>query len=299
MNEETMSVELETEGFEGFDESDSLVPDDLFEEETESETPETVETESKHEEAPVVDQHDDGESKPEEQQAQPEEAEQTFELNYMGNKSVVGRNEIIALAQKGMDYDRIKSRSDEIMPELESLRENKGKAEQYESFLSKLAARSNTDIQGLMDNIEAKIMVESGKAINEEIALERIKLEREKAAFESSKKASEQPKKEEKPVDPAADVKKSDVAEAKRQDEFIAFAKEYPDVKPTDIPKEVWADFNSGKSLVGAYSKYENKLLREKISTMEQEKNNKAKSTGSWDSAGAGTFEDPDFAGWE
>ena len=37
-----------------------------------------------------------------------------FELHYMGEKKTVGRDEAIALAQKGMDYDRIRTRYERL-----------------------------------------------------------------------------------------------------------------------------------------------------------------------------------------
>ena len=40
--------------------------------------------------------------------------DQTFRLKYMGEELIVGRDEVIRLAQKGMDYDRIRARADEL-----------------------------------------------------------------------------------------------------------------------------------------------------------------------------------------
>ena len=67
----------------------------------------------------------------------------------------------------------------------------------------------------------------------------------------------------------------------------------------SDIPKEVWDDFNSGKSLVGAYAKYENKMLREQLAAAEQNNKNRERSTGSRDNAGAGKQKDAFDLGWD
>lgn len=56
-------------------------------------------------------------SKPE----KPAEAE-SFTLRHLGETKNVGREEVIALAQKGMDYDRIRSKLGDASREIESLR---------------------------------------------------------------------------------------------------------------------------------------------------------------------------------
>lgn len=55
--------------------------------------------------------------------AKPEPAEpESFTLRHLGETKNVGREEVIALAQKGMDYDRIRSKLGDASRELESLR---------------------------------------------------------------------------------------------------------------------------------------------------------------------------------
>lgn len=51
----------------------------------------------------------------------PAEAE-SFTLRHLGETKNVGREEVIALAQKGMDYDRIRSKLGDASREIESLR---------------------------------------------------------------------------------------------------------------------------------------------------------------------------------
>lgn len=294
--ESTVSTEAEVTAFDsGWDDYDATPTYAVAEENTADEAEETPA------EATETEASTDGENQTTEQTetteadaTKPTEAEQTFELKYMGNLERVGRNEVIALAQKGKDYDRIHGKLDEITPEFERLKGLEADYNKYSSFLSKLAAQSNTDIQGLMDSVEAKVMANE-KGISEDIALERVKLNRERAEFEAQKNTKTEPA-EQKAA--PAETQQS-VAEAKRQDEFIAFAQEYPDVKPETIPKEVWEEFNKGKSLVGAYSRYENKQLREKLDAMEQNNKNRERSTGSRDSAGTGKQKDAFDLGWD
>lgn len=75
---------------------------------------------------------------------------------------------------------------------------------------------------------------------------------------------------------------------AKQEEDYKAFLDTFPDTKPEDIPQSVWNDVNKGKSLVDAYTRFENQQLKEKLSKLtEQEKieqqnqENAASSTGS------------------
>jgi hypothetical protein len=70
--------------------------------------------------------------------------------------------------------------------------------------------------------------------------------------------------------------------------DFQAFVETFPDAKNEDIPQAVWDEVNKGKSLVDAYTKYENQTLKQKLAEVEQAKQieqqnqeNAASSTGS------------------
>lgn len=54
----------------------------------------------------------------------------------------------------------------------------------------------------------------------------------------------------------------------KQEADFKAFLDTYSDVKPESIPVEVWQEVRAGKSLVDAYAKYENKMLKDKIAQL-------------------------------
>lgn len=56
------------------------------------------------------------------------------------------------------------------------------------------------------------------------------------------------------------------LAEQKRQEEdWKAFASAYPEIKAEDIPDSVVVEVAQGKSLVDAYARYENKVLKTKL----------------------------------
>lgn len=245
------------------------------------------------------------EAEAEAQKAEPEQND-SFELNYMGEKSTVGRNEVVALAQKGMDYDRIRQERDGMSEELKELRGNKEKLAEYEGFLDKLARSAGIDIPTLIDNTLAKALVaeeaKKGNTITEEFAMQRIKFDREKAAFEKQKQGGgEQPKKQdEKPKEePAKEETGDTVTKAKRDDEANAFLAAYPDIDPKTIPKDVLEAWTKGTPLLQAYMAYENKKLKADIEALKQNTKNSERSTGSAKSAGAGRPQDPAFIGWD
>lgn len=58
------------------------------------------------------------------------------------------------------------------------------------------------------------------------------------------------------------------------------FINEYPEVKPTDIPSEVWESVSQGKPLTDAYAMYENKMLRQRVQALSANARNAETSTG-------------------
>jgi hypothetical protein len=77
---------------------------------------------------------------------------------------------------------------------------------------------------------------------------------------------------------------------------FIAI---YPDVDAKSIPEQVWKESAITGDLVGAYQRHENRLLKEKIETLENNHKNKERSTGSRRTAGATTPKDPFDEVWD
>jgi hypothetical protein len=252
---------------------DSDVIQEGREDEAEPEEPEA--DQPKEEEEPA--QEETGEEPQEEGQ---EEADQpTFELKHLGETKTVNRDEVITLAQKGLNYDHIRSERDAARQEVERLTE-------LETFLKELAGPGRS-IDDLIDSTRASVMAER-EGIDQNIALQRVKLDRDRAAFEAEKRKG----------DAAAQAQKD--AEKKQQDSFLRFAKEYPDLDPKEIPQEVWMDFHNGKGdLLDLYTRHENKTLRQQLKTMQEKQEteaknqkNKARSTGSQQSDGGSQKKD-------
>lgn len=235
----------------------------------------------------------------------PKPSDDSLELKYMGETRRVGRNEAIVLAQKGMDYDRIRQERDDMSKELNELRPEKQKLTEYEGFLDKLARSVGMDIPGMIDSTLAKMLVaeeqKKGNTITEEFARQRIQFDREKAEYEKQKNQSATKAPEEsKPAEQPAKTKADDAAAARRNDEAAAFLKAYPDLDPKTLPKEVldkWWD--GGEPLITAYTTYENKRLKAENEALKQNNKNSERSTGSVQSAGAGRAKDAFDEGWD
>lgn len=229
---------------------------------------------------------EEGANGQEEQEEKPAEADQPLvELKHLGNIVRVKPDELQALAQMGLDYQRIREDRDNARAEVSRLKE-------LEAFLQELAAPNNMSVEDLIDNTRAQVIADRD-GIDKKVALDRVKLDRERKAFEAQRGNA------------AKQQEEKDQEEAKRQNNFLRFSKEYPDVNPTDIPKEVWDSFASGEDLVSAYARYEAKTLRaevasmkEKLETAEKNAENKKRSTGSQTSAGASSEMDDFDRAW-
>lgn len=222
-----------------------------------------------------------------EQTDRSEEADQPelIELKHLGQTVRVTPEQLNAYAQMGLDYQRIREDRDAARKEVERLTA-------METFLKELAAPQGISVEDLIDGARAEVLAKK-EHLNKDVALQRIKLDRERKAFEAQKDQQQK----------AAQEKSQE--EAKRQEQFLRFARTYPKVKPNDIPKDVWDAFKDGEDLVNAYARFENRELKEKVSKLESQletakKNseNKRRSAGSQRSAGSASEMDEFDRAW-
>ena len=252
---------------EDLDESEEDAED--IEEADETEEPEAEETEAEGEPEQTE------EAEPE---TKPEADNQRFQLKYNGEDFDVSRDEVIELAQKGKDYDRVKSEYDKIKADAGTMNRLKSQ----EAFLKELAEQSNMTVDELMENTRARMLMTEDDSLTEEEALKQV---RSKANKETEKKESEQAK--------------EPTPEERRQTMFANFLATYPNVKAEEIPKEVWDDAGRTFDLVGAYMRHQNRELMKEIETLRQNNKNKERSTGSRKSIGASKPKDDFDEAWD
>ncbi len=197
------------------------------------------------------------------------QAEKDFlEIQY--NKEVIklDKDKAKEYAQKGMNYDKVKSR-------LEAL-----ESDPRLTFVEKQAQKYGMTIDEYLRAVEQEEQEQEiqrlaeSKGLPEDIA---------KELYESKKFREQYTQREQ-----------QELAQKNQQKMLADFINEYPDVKADDIPQEVWKDFDRGIDLVSAYAKYENKVLKEKLRNVSNatriNQDNAEASTGSVTGQGNGNF---------
>ena len=176
------------------------------------------------------------------------------------------------LLQKGLDYDRVRSKYDESKPVMEVFTNLAQQAGMSVSDFVKTVRAEQKKAQGMSD-ADARRAVELE---DREAAVAAVEAERQQAAQERAQR------------------------DANVQAGIDEFARAFPDVyqkargNPKEaIPPEVWDDVNKGLSLTAAYSRYVVKNAEAQVKAVQQRadtdtKNavNAARSTGSQKSAG-------------
>lgn len=200
---------------------------------------------------------------------------QTYTLKSPKGEKQCTLDEVMAYANKGLDYDGLKQDRDRLRG--------------HEDFLKSLAEASNLTVDELIDNTNARIykdkMQSEGKEVSDFEALHAVQRER------ASKTAE-------------AETARSATEEQQKTIMIDAFMKEFPDVKASEIPEAVWRKAHETGDLASSYrehvySEKDAKIaeLEAKIKTLEINRKNKERSTGSQKSYGSASRDSFDD-GW-
>ena len=257
---------------------DNLVNDswddiDLSDLTEEVEPSEPVVEEGEGEEAPEASQPTETESR----------GEDSITLKYMGEEKSYTREEVVDLAEKGMNYDRVKGKLEEAQAkyaDYDTVKADLAKRNDQLYWLEELAKEQNQTLDELIELTQAQMMAKkTGQNIDVCRGMIRNqRMERELKAREEKLTATTDPK-------------------AKRDADIDEFMKAYPDWQnkhPDALPQEVWnAVHVHGESLVSAYRAYEVKELKAQLERQKaeaeqrlQKEINKSRSTGSMSTKG-------------
>lgn len=228
-----------------------------------------------------ADQPDD--SNDEQQETEGDKPEE-FTLKHLSETKTVNRDEVISLAQRGLDYDRVKEKLTAANEQLDAL---KG-ADEKLAFFKELADSQGKTLDQFIEATAAAVLSQN-KNIPFDDALKEIQFEFEKKRFVKEKTDWEK--------------KQSDrqSADDSRNADIDAFMRQYPEAAkdPQSIPKEVWEDVEKNGSLVAAYGRYMDKQKDAKIAELtrqlEQQKQqnaNRKRSTGSQSSENTSTADE-------
>ena len=208
-----------------------------------------------------AEQEPDKEAKPNEPQPEqpPKGEDQFLELKHMDEVKKVSLEEAKTLAQKGLDYDRIRGERDEMSKDY-------GKLKEYESFLNELKG-DFPDIETMMTDTRARMLADKdGIPYADAVAKVKLKQPQQQAVRADQTKGNEAVQK---------------------------FVERYPGVKAEDIPQSVWDEVKKTGDLTGAYAAYERQKqadeiadLKKQIATLEQNQKNASRSPGSANTSG-------------
>lgn len=258
--------------------------------ETGEETPvegpsESAETPNEGTEPPA-----DAEQAPQTQQTEAETVDarpQTWELRHMGEVRQANEAEMVALAQKGMDYDRIRSQYDEFKPVME--------------MINRFANQQGLNTKDYISTLRAQ--AKQAEGLSEADARRSVELEDREAIV-----AAAEAERQEQAAAQMQAQQAAAAAENRRQADIAEFQKTFPEAAkdPNSIPPQVWAEVRGGSSLVAAYARYAVQQARQDAATakretasVQQNQKNADRSTGSMKSAGDGLkSKDPFLEGW-
>ena len=175
----------------------------------EEETTTATETEAKTDdnaENEVDQQSDSAEEKQEESDA---DTAESFVLKHLGTEQTVGRDEVIALAQKGLDYSRIRDK-------LQTSETEKSEIAEKLSYFEKLADSQGKTLDQFIEATAAALRADE-KKIPYEDALREVQFEFEKSKFAKEKTDWEKSRSD------------TETEENTRQADIDAFMAKYPE----------------------------------------------------------------------
>ena len=238
----------------------------------------------------VDESEDDGgeETGEDEGSGDPHAAEDSFTIKVNKEERTVNREEIISLAQKGADYDRVKEQLSQSRQQNKTLQEQVDKSQGVMETLQMLADGVNMPLDQFVDQLHVNFLMKGGKTEGE--AREKIRADRAEKQLNASK-AKE-----------TAEKAQAEDTQTRAQREIAEFHKDFPNVELTEeLCGKLMPDVQSGMSLSNAYRKQENAKkdaeiaeLKRQLEAEKQNKKNRANSPGSQKDSGGNRSRSPE-----
>lgn len=216
-------------------------------------------------------------------ETQEETPGEQYTLKVNKEEKTVTRDEMVQLAQKGLDYDRVKEKLESHQARLSELEQQEAERAGIMEMLQDIAAGANLSVSDLLTQFRINRYKQEG--LTEDAAKERVA--REDA--EKKLKAYEQAQNK------RQELEQSSQTRAKR--EIAEFQRKYPDVSLSkEVLDQLSADIVGDKSmtLTEAYQKWQNaekdkeiRELQEKLAAEQQNKKNRSTSPGSQSDSGS------------
>lgn len=281
MNEEMTSVDLmDDENFFDPAEFEDVTDGDHTEETQTEDVQQSEETGSETTETPA-----EAAENPETTEQTAETRPELFDLKFLGETKQYSREEMTALAQKGLNHDRILQQRDE-------LQQFRSANEGMVNDLGRIAQQFGMTPIDLLASMETNLLRQQGKTQAEAEAIIRAnKSERQLQTYQTQEQRMRQQQEE---------------AQQRQQRDIQEFVQKYPNMDYKTIPASVWQDVRKGDTLVNAYGRYEmqqlkaeNQRLQQQIDAKAQNDKNKNNSLGSMQSGAATPKIDPFLEGFD
>lgn len=204
---------------------------------------------------------------PEKEEQEPADQPELFTIKNRDETRQVTRDELVAMAQKGWDYDHVREERDQ-------LRAYRQEADPALELVKSYAQRNGMNVSDYLDFCRKQELIAAG--MSERDAANKVGMEKERAELDRQRAEMQAYRERQNSMAQQAQAK----AQAQQRD-VEAFYRAYPNVDPKAIPQEVWTAVRGGESLVNAYTMYENRRLQAELSAERQNKENRAKSPGS------------------
>ncbi len=226
-------------------------------EETDATAEETAVAETAQKESGTTDTKTAGEDGSQDQAAKTET--EVFTLKVNKQERTCTREEVISLAQKGADYDRVKDQLTQERQNSTQLQSQLDSQKETMEILEEIANGSNTKVADLLDSLRVASYRRQG--LSEDAANERllrVKAERETAKAKAGTAVVQDTEKD---------------ARRKRVEQDLAdFRNEYPDVQLSDeLLEKLMPDIEAGRSMLQAYGRYESAQKDARIAQLEQQ----------------------------
>lgn len=198
------------------------------------------------------------------------ETDQSPELFTLKNRDEirqVTRDELIAMAQKGWDYDTVRTERDQ-------LRQYRSEADPALELVKGYAQRNNMTVPEYLDFCRKQELMRGG--MDEQTANQTLQMEKRKADLDAQEARVNAQK-----IQQDTLLQQTKARQEERRKDMASFMQAFPDVKADAIPKEVWAQVAQGVPLVSAYAMHENKRLTAELAAERQNKANRQNTPGS------------------
>lgn len=245
-------------------------PESLFDDKVETVEDTPVETEEAEEQEETVEEAV-------EDKGTVEEKPQMLELKYNGEIKKITLDEAIALAQKGMNYDK-------KLQELDNLKNSR-----QIQLVERLAKESNMTVDEYLNQVEKQFEQQSIVRLENDLRKKYPNADKETLSeLAKSQYALQMQEKKQRELLESQNQKQTQEDIDRQNDEMLTnmindFTKKYPDVNLEEALKdtELVKLLDEGESLVTAYTILENRKLKAQLEAEKLNNKNKAKTTGS------------------